>query len=128
MWIIYSLLTAFTLATSDALAKRALSTRDEYHVAWMRLIFAMPLLLISLLFVEIPPLDTTFWIASLTSLPLEITALILYTKALKVSPLSLSVPFLALTPVFLIITSALIVGEKVSGLGIAGIILMAAGG
>ncbi len=36
-------------------------------------------------------------------------------------------PFLALTPVFLIVTSELIVGEKVSLQGIAGIILMAAG-
>jgi len=127
MWIVYSLLTAFTLATSDALTKKALASRNEYHVAWMRLLFGMPLLLVSLLFIDIPPLDSTFWIAVCAALPLEIVALILYTRALKVSPISLSVPFLALTPVFLIVTSELIVGEKVSLQGIAGIILMAAG-
>jgi drug/metabolite transporter (DMT)-like permease len=127
MWIVYSLLTAFSLATSDALTKMALSSRDEYHVAWMRLLFAMPLLLVSLLFIEMPQLDSTFWMAVCAALPLEIIALILYTKALKVSPISLSVPFLALTPVFLIVTSALIVGESISTQGMAGIILMAAG-
>ena len=58
MWIIYSLLTAFSLATSDALTKKALSSRDEYFVAWARLLFALPLLLISLLFVEVPHLLT----------------------------------------------------------------------
>ncbi len=77
--------------------------------------------------IEIPPLDRTFWLATVCSLPLEITALILYTKALKVSPLSDTLPFLALTPLFLIVTSNLILGESVSISGAAGILLMAAG-
>lgn len=127
MWIVYSLLTAFSLATSDALTKRALSSGDEYFIAWERLLFALPVLLISLLFIEFPPLDKTFWLATLCALPLEITAIILYTKALKSSPLSLTMPFLALTPVFLILMSYLILGERVSKEGAAGIILMAAG-
>jgi drug/metabolite transporter (DMT)-like permease len=128
MWVIYSLLTAFSLATSDALTKRALSSRNEYFVAWARLVFALPLLLLCLFFIEIPSLDMTFWIAVLCALPLEIAALILYTKALKISPISVTVPFLALTPLFLILTSDLILGEKVTLSGGAGILLMAVGG
>ena len=85
MWIIYSLLTALTLATSDALTKRALVSRDEYFIAWTRILFALPLLLTSLCFVEIPHLDRTFWLATLCALPLEIVAIILYTRALKIS-------------------------------------------
>jgi drug/metabolite transporter (DMT)-like permease len=127
MWIVLSLLTAFSLATSDALTKKALVSRDEYFVAWIRLIFSLPLLLVSLLFVEIPPLDRTFWVATLCALPLEIAAIILYTKALKVSPISMTVPFLALTPIFLIFTSNIILGERVSVYGGAGILLMAVG-
>lgn len=127
MWIIYSLLTAFLLATSDALTKRLLASRDEYFVAWARLLFALPVLLASLIFIEIPHLNKTFWLATLCALPLEISAIILYTKALKVSPLSLTVPFLALTPLFLIFTSYLILGEKVSSSGSIGILLIAAG-
>ncbi len=127
MWVIYSLITAILVATSDALTKRALVGRDEYFVAWVRLICAMPALLGVLMFVKIPPLDRTFWIATFCSLPLEITALVLYTKALKVSPISVTVPFLAFTPLFLIVTSRIIVGEGVSFQGGIGILLMVAG-
>jgi drug/metabolite transporter (DMT)-like permease len=127
MWIIYSLLTALSLATSDALTKKALASRDEYFVAWTRLIFALPLLLISLLFIDIPALNRTFWIATVCALPLEIAAIILYTKALKVSPISLTMPFLALTPLFLIVMSYIILGERVSVQGALGILLMATG-
>lgn len=128
MWIIYALLTAFLLATSDALTKRILASRDEYLVAWARLLFATPVLLISLIFIEIPRLDKTFWIATLTALPLEIVAIILYIKALKTSPLSLTIPFLALTPLFLILISYLILGEKVSMGGALGILMLTIGG
>lgn len=127
MWILYALLTAFFLATSDALTKQVLASRDEYFVAWARLLFSLPLLLISLLFIEIPSLDKTFWIAILCAMPLEITAIILYTKALKVSPMGLTMPFLALTPLFLIVTGYIFLGEKVSLAGTVGIIMMAAG-
>lgn len=127
MWIVYSLLTAFSLATSDALTKKALISRDVYYVAWARLIFALPVLLLGLAFVEIPPLDGTFWLATFCALPLEIIAVILYTTALKVSPISLTMPFLALTPLFLILTSHLIVGDPVSYVGGTGIFFMAVG-
>lgn len=127
MWIIYSLLTALSLATSDALTKKALVSRDEYFVAWTRLLFALPALLVSLIFIEIPSLDRTFWLATLSALPLEITAIVLYTRALKVSPISLTMPFLALTPLFLIVTSYVILGEGVSFSGGIGILCMAIG-
>jgi len=127
LWIIYALLTAFFLATSDALTKRVLAARDEYFVAWIRLVFALPVLLVSFLFIDIPRLDRIFWSATLIALPLEVIAIILYTKALKVSPISLTMPFLALTPLFLIITAFLLLDEKVSFRGGAGIILIAAG-
>jgi uncharacterized membrane protein len=127
VWIIYSLLTAFSLATSDALAKKALASRDVYFVAWGRLLFALPVFFATFFFIEIPDLDRVFWIATICALPLEIIAMILYTKALKVSPISLTMPFLALTPLFLIVSAYLILGEKVSFYGAAGIVLMAVG-
>lgn len=127
MWILYALLTAFFLATSDMLTKRALATRDEFFVAWARLVFALPVLAGSFFFIDIPPLNRTFWTATIYAIPLEITAIILYTRALKVSPISLTMPFLALTPLFLIVISYIIAGEKISLSGGAGIALMALG-
>ena len=127
MWIIYALLTALFLATSDALTKHVLVSKDEYFVAWARLLFALPILLITLFFIRWPLLNGTFWIATACALPLEIGAVILYTKALKVSPISLTIPFLAFTPLFIILTSYLLLGEKISSRGGAGILLIAAG-
>jgi drug/metabolite transporter (DMT)-like permease len=127
MWIIYSLLTALSLATCDALTKRALESKNEYFITWAKLLFACPFFLLFLIIVKVPPLDMTFWVAALTAVPLEIIALILYTRSLKVSPISLTMPFLALTPVFLIVTSYLIVGERVSFFGGIGISFIAIG-
>src|SRR4030067_884910 len=101
-WVILSLISAFTLATSDALTKKVLSRSNEYIVAWLRLVFSLPLLFVSLLFIPLPGLDKYFYIAFFVSLPLEIFSIILYMKALRLSPLSITLPFLALTPVFLI--------------------------
>lgn len=128
MWILYALLTAVMLATSDALTKRALSSRDEYFVAWARLLFSLPVLAASFIFIEIPPLNKAFWTATLIALPFETVALILYTKALKVSPISLTMPFLALTPLFIVLVSYFLLGEKVSVSGGIGIFLIALGG
>lgn len=127
IWIIFALIAAFTLATSDALTKKALSLHNEYLIAWLRLLLALPLLLISMLFVPIPDLDRYFYIAFLTALPLEVAAIIFYIKALKASPLSLTLPFLSLTPVFLIVIPYIILGEAVSLSGVFGILLIAVG-
>jgi len=128
LWAVLALTAAFTLATSDALTKRALAVHNEYIVAWLRLVFTLPLLLILFLFIPIPRLDKYFYTAFLIALPLEILSIVMYIKALKLSPLSLTLPFLALTPIFLIFVSYLILGEKVSLWGGVGILLVAVGG
>ncbi len=127
MWVVFALISAFTLATSDALTKKALKDSNEYLAAWFRFFFSLPLLLIIWLFVPVPELDAEFYKAFAILVPLETVTIVLYIKALRLSPLSLTLPFLALTPVFLIFISYLIVGEKVSFRGGAGIFLIAAG-
>jgi drug/metabolite transporter (DMT)-like permease len=128
LWIPLALASAFLLATSDALTKRALSVHDVYLIAWFRLLFSLPLLTACLFFIPLPNLDSTFYRTVLTALPLEIIALVLYTKALKASPMSLSLPFLSLTPVFLIIVPYLVLGESISRPGALGVLCIAAGG
>jgi uncharacterized membrane protein len=127
LWVVLSLISAFSLATSDALAKRALQENNDYLVAWFRLIFTLPLLLVVMFFVPLPDLDSDFYKAFIIALPLEIITVILYIKALKLSPLSLTLPFLSLTPFFLILNSYLILGEEVSFLGGTGILLIVFG-
>jgi drug/metabolite transporter (DMT)-like permease len=128
IWILFALISAFTLATSDALTKRALTIHNEYLIAWLRLLCALPALLLSLFFIPVPALGKDFYTAFLIALPLEIIAMIFYIKALKLSPLSLTLPFLSLTPIFLIVVPYLLLGEKISLLGAAGVLCIAAGG
>jgi drug/metabolite transporter (DMT)-like permease len=128
LWVVLSLISAFSLATSDALTKKALRYDNEYIIGWLRLVFSLPPLFVLFLFFPIPELDRTFYQAFFFALPLEILAMALYIKALRVSPMSLTLPFLSLTPVFLIITAHLIVDESVTLRGGTGIVLVAAGG
>ena len=127
-WVSLSLASAFLLATSDALAKKAVQDENEYLVAWFRLLFTLPVLIITLVLTPWPVLDKDFYQAFFIALPVELITIILYVKALKLSPLSLTAPFLSLTPVFLISISYLLLGEKVSLIGALGILLIAAGG
>jgi len=128
MWVALSLVCALSLATADALTKKATEGVGEYVVGWLRLLFTAPILAVLLLFVETPPLDRTFYLTVAAALPLEILAFMLYIKALRVSPLSLTIPFLAFTPVFLVGSSYAIAGEAVSAQGAVGIMLIAGGG
>lgn len=128
LWIVLSLTAAFSLATSDALTKKIITHDNEYIIAWLRIVYALPALFAAAALSPLPSLDDTFVFAFCAALPLEIIAVLLYYKALRVSPLSLSLPFLSFTPVFLILFSRIIMGEAVSGAGAAGIALIALGG
>ncbi len=126
-WVVFSLISAFTLATSDAFTKKALTSHNEYLIAWLRLVCSLPVLVPVLLLVPFPDLDREFFLSALSALPLEIIALVLYVKALRLSPLSHTLPFLALTPLFLIVIPHLVLGEEVSYPGGAGVLLIALG-
>lgn len=128
LWIVYALMAAFTLATADAISKKAMGKTDEYVIAWVRQGYSLPFLAIIFFFIDIPSLDGTFWVTLLFLLPLEMTAVLLYMKAIKTSPLSLTIPFLALSPVFIILFAFLLLGELPDRSGLLGILLIAVGG
>jgi len=123
----YAFGAAFSTAASDTLAKQALRHHSAVVIAWVRLGYASIFLLPLLYFFPIPELDGFFWIIIAFMLPLEICAIILYMKALQISPMSLVVPFLSLTPVFTIVTSFLILGELPDLFGLLGVFLIVAG-
>ncbi|HEY3347897.1 MAG TPA: DMT family transporter [Nitrospirota bacterium] len=127
MWLVLSLLAAFTQATADAFTKKAISGTDTYIVAMLRNLLAVPFLVVALIFIPVPKLDGTFYIAVAASLPLEILASLLYVKAIECSPLSLTMPFQALTPLFLLFSSFIMLGEVPSAGGITGVVLICAG-
>ena len=128
LWLPLTLLSAFFLATSDAFTKKALAGHNEYLVTWLRLLPALPVFLLPLPFIAIPHLTAEFFRCALGALPLEALALVLYTKALKHSPLNLTLPLLSITALLLLVVPFLILGERISASGAAGILLIATGG
>lgn len=125
--MLFALITAFSLSTADALSKRAMAKSDEYVIAWVREGYALPFIALSFFFIPIPHLDKTFWLSVIVLLPLEITALILYVKAIKLSPLSLTIPFMALSPVFIIVIAFFLLGEWPDKSGFVGIFFITLG-
>jgi uncharacterized membrane protein len=127
MWFLFSILTAFFESIKDVYSKKSLIKVDEYVVAWSIRVFALPFLIIPLLFTGIPTIKTNYWIALLTGGTLNVGATVLYMKALKYSDLSISVPMVTFTPAFLLLTSPVLVGEFPNITGIMGITLIVCG-
>jgi drug/metabolite transporter (DMT)-like permease len=86
LWFPITLLCAASLATSDALTKKALAARhNEYIIAWFRLLLMLPPLLLLLLATPVPIFGPEFVPTLLSALLLELMAVILYFKALKLT-------------------------------------------
>lgn len=123
----FSLLSAFTLATADALTKKYFSHLSSYEMGLIRLIVVVPWIVAAMFFIPWVKPDAVFFLCLALGLPLEVLAYVSYMRAIKVSPLSLSLPFMAFTPLFIILTGWLILGETLSWPGAAGIALITAG-
>ena len=126
-WVFYALMAAFTLATADAISKKAMGKTDELVIAWVRQGYSLPFLSLAFFFITIPHLDGTFWLTLLFIVPLEVTAIMLYVKAIRLSPLSLTIPFMALSPVFIVIIAFFMLGELPDRSGFLGILLIVFG-
>jgi drug/metabolite transporter (DMT)-like permease len=127
LWLLLGLGAALGDAGADLLTKRHFSHLPPYGMALVRLLGAMPFFVLAVWFIITPSLSLTFFIIVVCMLPLEVAAMLLYMRSLKICALSLCVPFLAFTPVFLILTGWLILGEGLNRWGILGTLLIAGG-
>ena len=127
LWLLLGLGAALGDSGTDVVTKRSFSQLPPYGMALARLLAAVPFLVVAALFVKVPPLGPTVWLVLAVMLPLEVTAMLLYMRALKVCHLSLCIPFLAFTPVFLILTGWLLLGEGLNLWGVTGTLMIAGG-
>jgi drug/metabolite transporter (DMT)-like permease len=116
------------VSARDALVKKCFSDVSTYETVLCPLLLSLPLFVTGWFLIEIPPLDTVFWVSTAAALPLEALALLLYMEAIRVSPLSLTIPFLAFTPVFILATGAVLIRETPNIEGISGTMITVAGG
>jgi drug/metabolite transporter (DMT)-like permease len=126
-WLGLTLLSAFFLASADALSKRFLAYYRPGELVMVRFGVSGALLLPVLLLQPWPAPPAAFWGWVAVLMPLEILAMWLYMRAIRESPLSLTLPYLAFTPVFNVLTGYLLLGEQVSLAGFAGILLVVSG-
>ncbi|MDA3779839.1 MAG: GRP family sugar transporter [Bacteroidales bacterium] len=126
-WVIFAILTAIFRSLTDVAGKIGLKNIDEYIVAWSLNFFSLPFLIPILFFIEIPKISPGFWVAMLISGLLNVVAVILYMRAIKLSDLSLCIPMITFTPLFLLLTSPIIVGEFPNIYGVLGILLIVFG-
>lgn len=126
-WVTLSLLTALAVSSQDAWVKKYFSGFSPYEMSMYPLMYSCPLFVISMFWVPVPPLDATFFWCFFLSLPINGISLILYMKAIKISPLSLTLPYLAFTPAFMILTGYLFLGEMPNVWGGLGILITCIG-
>ena len=126
-WLPLTLLSAFCIATADALTRKYLQGYSARELVIIR--FGMPgLLLLPLLVIQpMPEPAIEFWYWTATLIPLEVTAMLLYSQAIRDTSLSLTLPYLAFTPVFNTLTGYILLQEQVSLTGFLGILLVVFG-
>ena len=127
-WLPLALICAFTLASADAATKAWLQGFSAAELAVVR--FGMAGLLLTPLLAGLPPLcalPAPFWWTLALLVPLEILAILLYLAAIRDHPLSLTLPYLAFTPVFGMAVAWVLLGERVTAAGAAGVLLVVAG-
>jgi len=105
----------------------SLTHLSPYVMGLARFLFAFPFLMLVGLGLSWPVLRPAFWWLVAAMVPLEVTATLMYMRALKVCHLSLCIPFLAFTPVFMIFTGWAFLGEELGGWGVMGVLLIAGG-
>lgn len=126
-WVFPALLCALSLALADTASKKWLARIPADTLTLIRAGLPGVLLLPALYWIDVSGLPWVFWAWVMAAMPLEILAMALYTRAIRDSPLSQTLPYMAFTPVFTVLTGRVLLGETVSGQGMAGILLVAAG-
>lgn len=126
-WLPLALISAFAIATADALTKRHFSTEDPWDAAAARFVWSGILLAPWAWSAWTPPLDPVFWIWVLALVPLDMLAMGIYVRAITTAPLSHTLPYLSFSPVFSMLIAYALLGEQVSAFGAAGVVLITAG-
>lgn len=127
MWFFFSLLSAFSQATYQAMAKKFTRGLSPYFLGSGPFFAALPILLFYAVSGHWPHLNHQFYFAAAITTFLNVAATILFLKAVSNIELSLAAPILALTPVFNLFTSFIILNERPNVWGALGVMIVVLG-
>lgn len=126
-WLIPAALSALFDSLKDVSSKKILKNVSPEVAAFANAAFAVPVTFLAFLAFESASFDIAFLkIAAINGLILSI-AFLLFMKSLKSTDVSLAVPFTALSPVFMLFLTPILIGERASLHGSAGVALVALG-
>ena len=126
-WVILALMSALFNSLTDFFTKKFGDTTGTLENAFCQNFSAMPLLWGAAVLEGFPRVDGSFPVIIALSIPVEVVALLMYVKSVKISPLSKTVPLLAFTPAFLLVVAPLMFGEKTPVHGVIGVGIIVAG-
>ena len=126
-WFYLALLSALSLAFADVFSKKYFAENTGLELLLVRFFVPGVLLLPVTLTGTYPDISSEFWLWIAILIPLELTAMLLYSLAIRDCPLYLTLPYLAFTPVFNVFTAKIILGESVTPQNLAGILLVVCG-
>lgn len=120
-WAIFAILGAFFTATYYASIKRLLRDINQYVLASGVFLSCFLMLFLVSIIKGFPEIGPAFYSSVSATVILNIIAVTLYFKALRITDLSLAMPVIAFTPIFLIATSFILLKELPTIFGVAGI-------
>ena len=126
-WLPLALLSAFAIATADALTKRCFSDEDAWDAACARFVWSGVLLAPWAWFSWQQPSAPGFWAWLAALIPLDLLAVWFYVRAITSAPLSHTLPYLSFSPVFSLFVGWGLLGERPGISGALGVVLITAG-
>lgn len=128
MWFFYAFAFAILSSFGTVIAKNILKDSDEFSYTLFALISILPFLLLLILIIYgIPEVDAIFIRAVLASTVLDVVAMFLIARAVKLSEISLINPISAFNPVFTALISYFALGETITTKGAIGILMVVLG-
>jgi len=126
LWVILSVLSGLWDAVMFSLMKK-LSNADNTLVVWVQFAFALPFLILILIFNYPNHIDSHVYFVAVVNALLYVGSTFLFLKALNISEMSVSLPMLSFTPLFLVIISYFTLKELPSFIGFMGILMIVVG-
>lgn len=127
LWLVLSVLSALFDSLKDVSSKKILNNVSPEVAAFANAAFAVPITLLAFLAFESASFDIAFLkISAINGMILSV-AFLLFMNSLKSTDVSFAVPFTALSPVFMLFLTPILIGERASLNGSAGVVLVALG-
>lgn len=126
MWLLFSFATALTDSLQNLYYKKTHVQIHPILVAWSVLVISS-VMFSPLLFLGIPALGSSFWIAVGARLVIDSFAFSLYITGVQKAPLTLTIPMLSLSPLLSLVTLSVFNNITPAPLGYVGVFITVAG-